>query len=150
MHVIEIDRVIVASNDVDQTVERLQELLDIEFGAKINTAVEAPSGDEHLNSRISPVGFDVVAPDGDDTELARFLEENGPGLYGVTLRVPDVEAAKAELAEKGIDPVGRLNADGFAEVFYHPRDFEGMFVAIAEFKERHPVEYTMKDRIVEE
>lgn len=139
MQVLDIDRVIVATEDVHALAETLDSLLGIKFGA-----VFEEDGLESCISRDNSK-LDLVAPEsaGDAADaVTEFLQTRGPGLYGVALRVDDVEAARAELAENGIEPVYVEDHNEFLEYFYHPKHFGGIFIALSEFP--HAAEMNIK------
>lgn len=143
MQVLGVDRVVVATPDVNDTAERFEELLGISFGEFFEATTETTAGSNQLVSRISADGqIDLAGPGDGDNEVARFLETQGPGLYGVAFRVADLEAAETHLREKDVEPVGRIDWGDFSELFYHPSDFEGVFVLLAEFP--HPVDTNVR------
>lgn len=130
MQVLDVDRVIVATEDVNQLSDTFNELLGIKFGITFDV--------DGMKSTISRDNskLDLVSPEsaGDAADAVRnFLEENGPGLYGVAFQVDDVKQAREELAEKGIEPVYVEDHNEFLEYFYHPKHFGGVFVALSEF-----------------
>ncbi|WP_255767544.1 VOC family protein [Haladaptatus halobius] len=134
---------VLATSDVDETANRLNELLGISFGEFFSASTETVAGTNNLVSRISPDGqLDLAGPGDGNNEVTRFLEEHGPGLYGVAFRVADLDEAEEHLAKKGVDPVGRIDWGDFSELFYHPQDFGGMFVLLAEFP--HPVDTNVR------
>ena len=140
MQVVDIDRVIVATDDVERTAGTLSERLGITFGETMDVLAETGGGDVHVRSAISTTttGLDIVEPTGEDDPFSAFVDERGTALYALAVRVVDVEAARTELAEQGVEPVGRIEEGDFAEYFYHPRDFDGLLVYLAEFP--HPYE----------
>lgn len=143
MNVLGVDRVVIATPNVNETAERFEELLGIKFGEYFEATTETAGGTNHLASRISgDAQIDLAGPKDGDNEVARFLEEHGPGLYAVAFRVADLEAAKEHLEEKDVEPVGRIDWGDFHELFYHPSDFGGAFVLLAEFP--HPVETNVR------
>lgn len=143
MQILGVDRVVIATPDVDGTAERFEELLGISFGELFDATTETTAGSNRLVSRISADGqIDLAGPGDGENEVARFLEEQGPGLYGVAFRVADLDDAEAHLREKDVEPVGRIDWGDFSELFYHPSDFEGVFVLLAEFP--HPVDTNVK------
>lgn len=149
MQVLGVDRVVLATPDVDETASRLNELLGISFDEFFAASTETVAGTNHLVSRISPDGqLDLAGPGDGDNEVSRFLEENGPGLYGAAFRVADLDAAEAHLDSKGVEPVGRIDWGDFSELFYHPKHFGGMFVLLAEFP--HPVTSNVRAEFGEE
>jgi hypothetical protein len=137
MNVVGIDRVVVATDDVERTSGTFEDRLGIGFGDLLTLTTETDAGTNHLRSVIDTagVGIDVVQPEpGDeDNALGRFVEEHGTGLYALALRVADLKAAREELAADGVEPVGEISAGDFTEYLYHPRDFDGLFVFLAEF-----------------
>lgn len=135
MHVLEIDRVLVATEDVSRATDRWNDLLGITFSPKFEE-----DGMESAISRNNS-SLDFVAPtdEGEGADaVRRFLDEHGPGLYALALRVADVDHARRELAEKDIEPIYTEEQHDFLEYFYHPRHFNGVLLALSEFP--HPVE----------
>jgi methylmalonyl-CoA/ethylmalonyl-CoA epimerase len=85
-----------------------------------------------------PVGESEVellqstSPDG---PVAKFLEKKGPGVHHVAFRVENIEAALAELKEKGIrliDETPRKGAGGAKIAFLHPKATNGVLVELCE------------------
>jgi methylmalonyl-CoA/ethylmalonyl-CoA epimerase len=140
MDVLEVDRVIIATPELNETAALFGDLLDVSFGGLLEPTTESDEGDQSVANRISPTGLELVTTCGDDGEVARFLDENGPGLYAVSFRVADLDAARESLADRGVEPVGEYRKGAFAELFYHPREFAGAFVILAEYDETHPAE----------
>jgi len=71
--------------------------------------------------------FELLEPLGDDTFIARFLRERGPGLHHVTFEVEDVDRAGAAISEYGIEPYrGVQRSHGWAETYIHPKDSGGV------------------------
>jgi methylmalonyl-CoA/ethylmalonyl-CoA epimerase len=84
------------------------------------------------------VQWEVLEPISEDSFVARFLRERGPGLHHVTFEVDDVEAAARELREKGIQPYGGIRMDGnWKEIFIHPRDSGGVLIQLYQEVEEH-------------
>jgi methylmalonyl-CoA/ethylmalonyl-CoA epimerase len=140
MNVIGVDRVIIAVEDINAVAGQFRELLGISFGDLLEPTTTTESGSQDVANVISPSGIELVTPRDDDSEVARFLNENGPGLYAVSLRVDNLDSAVEELSKKGVDTVGEYNTNDFSEVFYHPRRFGGAFVILAEYEAPHPAE----------
>lgn len=139
MQVLDVDRVLVATEDVTETANRLNELLGIRFGT-----VFEEDGLESCIARDNSK-LDLFAPktETETTAAVRsFLDSHGPGLYGLALQVDDVEAGREELAEKGIEPAYVEEQHEFREYFYHPDHFEGILLAISEYP--HSVEMNTK------
>ena len=94
---------------------------------KVTTAF-LPVGDSEVELLIS------TSPDG---PIAKFIEKNGGkgGFQHVAFRVENIEAALAELKEKGvalIDQTPRIGAGGAKIAFLHPKATGGVLVGISE------------------
>jgi methylmalonyl-CoA/ethylmalonyl-CoA epimerase len=77
------------------------------------------------------VQWEIMEPTSEDSFLARFLRERGPGLHHVTLEVQDVDAAARRLREKGVDPyLSVRESGGWKETFIHPRDSGGVLIQL--------------------
>jgi catechol 2,3-dioxygenase-like lactoylglutathione lyase family enzyme len=65
--------------------------------------------------------------------VAKYLERRGPGLHHITLRVDDIEAALAELRNRGIrlvDERPRPGAEAAMIAFIHPSAAHGVLVEL--------------------
>lgn len=138
MHVIGVDRVMIATWDLEEVMRQFSDLLDLSFSEVVEPTTSTESGAQQVANTISPSGVEILTPREDGNEVARFLEENGPGLYALSIRVADLDEATTELREKGVEPVGHYDHDDFAEAFYHPKHFGGAFVILAEYDAPHP------------
>ncbi|MFC6838445.1 VOC family protein [Halomarina ordinaria] len=137
MDVVSIDRIVIATDNLDRTAGTLTDRLDLNFGELLTLTTETAGGTNDLQSVIDTagIGIDVVEPSDNDSEnaVARFIEKYDTGLYAIAFRVADLEAAAGELADDGVEPVGEISAGEFTEYLYHPRDFDGLFIFLAEF-----------------
>lgn len=138
MQVLGVDRVMLATWDLDETVGQFEELLGLSFSEALEPTTDTDSGAQAVANALSPSGVEILTPREDGNEVTRFLEENGPGLYALSIRVADLDAAVDELAEKGVEPVGKYAHADFAEAFFHPKHFGGAFVILAEYHAPHP------------
>lgn len=133
MQVLGIDRVLIATADMDESAERFEELLGLSVGPPID-----PGGMDVAN-RTSSVGLEFVSGD-EGSAVAEFVDQQGPGLYALALEVAALEAARDTLAEHGIDPIESVDVGRFHELFYHPSAFEGVLLVLTEYDYDHPVE----------
>lgn len=144
MKIIGIDRIVVGTWDVDATTERFSELLGLKFGERISS--EGIADFEDMESRISvgPERLDIVGPASEDCEdpFVEHLERSGPGIVGLALRVKDLEEALEELADHDITPETTAQNGEFFEYYFHPGDFNGIYLGLSEFP--HPVETHLK------
>lgn len=139
MRILGIDRVVIATDDVTEAAERYNERLGIEWGDVLEPATETEAGEHPLVTTIS-ANLDLTSPRDPDgsNAVAQFLDDYGPGLYGLAFQVADLEESRKHLADRGVEPVGEMHWGEFDQLFYHPHNFEGVFVLLAEFP--HSVE----------
>ena len=133
MNVLGIDRVLIATSEIDPAVESFDGLLDLDFGACIDPT------DTAITNRMSSVGVEFVTGE-EGSAVGRFLAERGPGLYALALRVADLDAAREHLADQGVEPIDSMTVNAFRELYYHPREFEGTLLVLAEYDAPHPAE----------
>lgn len=138
MQVLGIDRVLIATPDLDDSVDVFEERLELSFGDRIDPA------EEPVANRTSSVGVEFVTGE-PGSAVARYVEEHGRGLFAVALEVADLDAARDHLAASGIEPVDETSAGSLRELFYHPSHFEGTLLALTEYDHRHPAEIAARD-----
>ena len=128
--VTKLDHVAVAVWKVDEHLSFITRL----FGMKV--AGRFRNEDEHyagvtLDVPGTNTQWEVMEPTTDDSFLARFLKERGPGLHHVTFQVEDVERAAEILRASGIEPFGKVRVGPtWKELFIHPRDAGGVLIQL--------------------
>ncbi|HTD20011.1 MAG TPA: methylmalonyl-CoA epimerase [Ktedonobacteraceae bacterium] len=78
--------------------------------------------------------IELIEPITPDSSLTRFLEKRGEGLHHICLEVADIDAALAEMQEKGVpvlDKQPRIAASGRA-IFLHPKGTNGVLLELLE------------------
>lgn len=92
------------TSDFDAQVELMRGLFGFELLHTWESAEDMCRG-ARLSVR-SGHAWEVLAPTSDDSPLQAFMDDKGgrPGLHHVAVEVPDLEAARAELEERGIKP----------------------------------------------
>ena len=105
-------------NNVEETVEE----------QKVTTGFfPTPNGSE----------IELLAATADDSPIAKFIEKNGGrgGIQHIALRVDNLEAALADLKEKGvrlIDEKPRKGAGGAKIAFVHPKASHGVLLELCQ------------------
>jgi methylmalonyl-CoA/ethylmalonyl-CoA epimerase len=79
------------------------------------------------------IHFELIEPIGEESFVARFLRERGPGFHHITIDVRDVDEAAAVLRQHEIEPFGGVRGSGeWRQTFIHPRDSNGILVQIVQ------------------
>jgi methylmalonyl-CoA/ethylmalonyl-CoA epimerase len=76
---------------------------------------------------------ELVAPLGEASPVARFLEARGEGIHHLAFAVDDIDAAMAELRGAGLSFVAetpQAGAGGSRVAFIHPRSLDGVLVEL--------------------
>jgi methylmalonyl-CoA/ethylmalonyl-CoA epimerase len=89
---------------------------------------------------ILPVGatcLELVEPMDETSPVKRFLGRHGEGIHHICFEVDDLEAALAQLKERGmrlVDDQPRLGADGARIAFVHPSSTHGVLIELREIE----------------
>jgi methylmalonyl-CoA epimerase len=83
---------------------------------------------------------ELIAPLGDDTGVARFLEKRGPGLHHVAYQVSDIDSALEELRSRDVRLIDAEPRTGIRQsrvAFLHPSAAAGVLTEIVQPAEGH-------------
>ena len=125
-----IEHVALAVADLDAAVKHYSEVWGLEVSHR--ERVE----DQGVEEAMLPLGesyLQLLGPTGPDTTVGRFVAKRGEGLHHIAYEVDDLEAALADLKEKGvelIDEVPRVGGRGHMVAFVHPRANHGLLVEL--------------------
>jgi methylmalonyl-CoA/ethylmalonyl-CoA epimerase len=73
------------------------------------------------------INLEILEPLGEDSFVAKFLRERGPGFHHITIETDDVEQAAAAMEAHGIDPFrGIGGGPEFRHTYMHPRQTGGL------------------------
>ena len=132
MEILKIDHLGIAVNSIDEGKNFWSEVLGLVF-----EGAETVS-EQKVTTAFFPVGesevelLESTAPDG---PIAKYIEKKGTGIQHIAFRVADIEAALAELKEKGvrlIDETPRKGAGGAKIAFLHPKATGGVLVELCQ------------------
>ena len=104
------------------------------------------NGEETVEEQKVTTGFfptpngseiELLEATADDSPIAKFIEKNGGrgGIQHIALRVDNLEAALADLKEKGvrlIDEKPRKGAGGAKIAFVHPKASHGVLLELCQ------------------
>lgn len=84
---------------------------------------------------LEPSEIELLEGTSEDSPVSKFIAKNGEGIHHMALRVDDLEAALAELKEKGvrlIDEKPRRGAGGAMIAFIHPKATGGILLELSQ------------------
>lgn len=132
MKILKIDHLGIAVNSITEGKSFWTDVLGLSFEGSETVA------EQKVTTAFFPVGesevelLESTAPDG---PIAKFIEKKGQGIQHIAFRVENIEAALAELKEKGIqliDQKPRIGAGGAKIAFLHPKATSGVLVELCE------------------
>ena len=120
----------IAVQDIDKALSFYRDALGLD--------VEAP---EHVATQrvrahfvpVGPAAIELLEPTSSDSVIAKYVENRGPGLHHITLRVENIHAALAHLASRGVrlvDQEPRPGAEGALVAFIHPSAAHGVLIEL--------------------
>jgi len=136
MKILQIDHLGIAVNSIEEGKNFWSDVLGLRFEGAETVA------EQKVTTAFFPVGesevelLESTSPDG---PVAKYIEKRGQGIQHIAFRVDDIEAALAELKEKGIqliDEQPRHGAGGAKIAFLHPKATGGVLVELCQ-RERH-------------
>jgi methylmalonyl-CoA/ethylmalonyl-CoA epimerase len=97
-------------------------------------------GDQKVRVSVFKVGetrIELLEATSPESPIARFIQKRGQGLHHLTLAVPDLKKALAELEDGGvrlIDREPRTGAEDERIAFLHPSSTAGVLIELVETK----------------
>ena len=127
-----IDHLAIAVAELDGALATYGQRLGMEL---VHREVIADQGVEVALMETGQSHVELLAPLSPDSAVARFLAARGPGLHHVAYRVPDIDAALAQLAEREIELIDERPRTGIRDTriaFIHPRATGGVLTEIVQ------------------
>ena len=129
-----VDHIGIAVRDLDEGIALYRDLL----GLELERVEEVPQENVKVAflklDRTGAVGHvELLAPLGDQGNIAAFIEKRGPGLHHIALAAQDIEAVMARCRAAGLrllDESPRQGAGGKKIVFMHPKSGGGVLIEI--------------------
>ena len=127
-----LNHVAIAVRDLAAASRLYREML----GAKVSEPVPQPEhGVTTVFITLPNTKIELIAPLGDASPIARFLERTPDGgIHHLCYEVDDIEAARDALMNKGARVLGdgepKIGAHGKPVLFLHPKDFCGTLIEI--------------------
>lgn len=129
-----VDHIGIAVRDLDEGIALYGGLL----GLELERIEEVPQENVKVAflklDRTGALGHvELLAPLGDEGNIARFIEKKGPGLHHIALAAQDIEMVMERCRAAGmrlLDETPRQGAGGKKIVFMHPRSGGGVLIEI--------------------
>ena len=126
-----LNHVAIAVRDLGHEAALYRDLL----GASVSAPVALPDhGVSVVFVELPNTKIELLAPLGEGSPIAAFLERNGGGLHHVCYEVDDILAARDTLVAQGTRVLGdatpRIGAHGKPVLFLHPKDFSGTLIEL--------------------
>lgn len=104
------------------------------LGAEFAYGEILPIGAVVMTFSLGASKIELMAPTPGSTFFDKFFAatEGRGGVHHLTFEVPDIDAAAAALAARGIETFGLVHAPLWSEVFIHPRSNGGVLVQLAQ------------------
>jgi len=132
MEILKIDHLGIAVNNIDDGKKFWSDILGLAFEGTETVALQKVTTAFFPVSESEVELLESTSPDG---PVAKYIEKRGTGIQHVAFRVPDIDAALAELKSKGvrlIDETPRQGAGGARIAFLHPKATGGVLVELCE------------------
>jgi methylmalonyl-CoA/ethylmalonyl-CoA epimerase len=121
-----IDHLGVAVADLDVALT----LYEGSFGLRVHhREVIEDQGVEAVALQIGETNIELLRPTRDDSPIARFLADKGPGIHHIAYSVDDIVGALTRLKEQGVrlvDETPRIGLGGSKIAFVHPKSTFGV------------------------
>ena len=138
MKVEKIDHIHLYVRDLDKSIQRLEDLLGLKFGAVMREGLEEFGV---VGAFAAHPGIDISQPTSPDSPIAKVIERMGEGLVGgASFKVNDIEAGIAELQSKGVRLLRRYDIGGLKQASFHPKDSCGLQIELCEYDAENAME----------
>jgi methylmalonyl-CoA epimerase len=132
MKCMNIDHIGIAVNSIKEAAKFYEENLGIK-----TTEIEEVK-EQQVRVAFLPCGdceIELLEGTSETSPVTGFIEKKGEGVQHIAIRVDDIDAALAELREKGIrliDETPRYGAGGARIAFIHPKATNGVLLELCE------------------
>ena len=140
MKIEKIDHIHVVIKDLDKAVKFFSELLDTTFSEVLSSPPEAEGGFGIKVSvcDLNGVGLELIAPYDPDSLAAKTLKRRGEGIWAISIKVPNIDEAIAEVESRGLRVIKRIEVGKLKEAHIHPKDTFGIMIELCEYKAQNP------------
>jgi len=129
---VKIDHIGIATRGIDETARFWREALALEITETEEVA------EQKVRVAMLAIGesrIELLEATSDDSPISKFLENRGPGIHHIAVRVDDIRGALARLKQSGarlIDEEPRVGARGCLVAFVHPSSTGGVLLELVQ------------------
>jgi methylmalonyl-CoA/ethylmalonyl-CoA epimerase len=127
------DHVSVAVQNIDEGYRIFRDILG---GKLVTPRVRSYDGQfSWTDMLLAGVKLELIQPEGKDSFVQRFLNENGSKVHHLTFEVDNLDRSVSQLEAAGLSVVGRTEEDpDWKMAFIHPKSAKGVLIQIYEPK----------------
>ncbi len=127
-----LDHIGIAVKDIDTAVEAY-----LKIGFSLGTIKGNPAfGMKNTFMSMETGKIEIVQPVSEESPIAKFLTNKGPGLHHIAFRVNDIQAELKRLEGTGITLVNSKPTqypDGSQVAFIHPQSTSGVIIQLIQY-----------------
>lgn len=127
-----VDHIGIAVKDLQESLKFYEGILGLKSAG--TEVVE----EQKVKVAFMPLGdteLELLESTSEDGAIAKFIAKNGEGVQHIAFKVDNIEAAIAEMKEKGIrmiDEKPRYGAGGAQIAFCHPKSTNGVLIELCQ------------------
>ena len=127
-----IDHIGIATRGIDEAARFWREALALDITETEEVA------EQKVRVAMLAIGesrIELLEATSDDSPISKFLENRGPGIHHIAVRVDDIRGALARLKQSGarlIDEEPRVGARGCLVAFVHPSSTGGVLLELVQ------------------
>jgi methylmalonyl-CoA/ethylmalonyl-CoA epimerase len=146
MNVERVDHIHIAVRDVNKAAQLFEDCFGIKFSKEMVSkrySVKARIG------AIGSLGIELLEGNSPDSEIAKFIQEKGEGIQAISLKVPDIDKAVAEMEAKGVQTISRIELPLIREANLKPEEVNGVRIELCQYQMGHPLAFAASGKTVE-
>lgn len=124
-----VHHIAIASADLDEA----RAFWEDKFGLELNHIEEVPSQKSKVAFyEIGETEVEIVQPTTNDSGIAKFIENKGPGMHHLCFEVDDIDEMLCDLKAKGVRLINETPEvlEGRKMAFIHPKSSNGILIEL--------------------
>lgn len=127
-----VDHIAIAVKNLDEALAFYKAALGL---PEIGIEVVAEQGVRVAKLDIGNTHIELLEPLGPETPVGKFIDNKGPGLHHICVKVDDINSELAKLKSQGmrlIDETPKIGAGGAKIAFVHPKSTGGVLLELSQ------------------